>query len=45
MDFEKKQTLSVRRDTGAKASIPLADIDTAVSTLLETVQNDMFTRA
>lgn len=45
MDIEKKQTLSVRRDTGAKAPIPLADVNAAVPQLLETIQSDMFARA
>jgi prolyl-tRNA synthetase len=30
---------------GAKAPIPLASIETAVPALLETIQNEMFTRA
>jgi len=45
LDLAKKQTLTVRRDTGAKAPEPLTDIATTVSKLLETIQNDMFTRA
>jgi prolyl-tRNA synthetase len=44
-DLAKKQTLGVRRDTGVKAPIPLASIETAVPALLETIQNEMFTRA
>ncbi|KAF7975507.1 hypothetical protein HWV62_9308 [Athelia sp. TMB] len=44
-DLAKKQTLTVRRDTGAKAPEPLADIAGTVSKLLETIQSDMFTRA
>jgi prolyl-tRNA synthetase len=44
-DLAKKQTLGVRRDTGAKAPILLASIETAVPALLETIQNEMFARA
>ncbi|KIM85742.1 hypothetical protein PILCRDRAFT_65955 [Piloderma croceum F 1598] len=45
LDLAKKQTLTVRRDTGAKAPESLTDIVASVSKLLETIQNDMFTRA
>ena len=41
----KQQTLSVRRDNGVKEPIGLADIESAVSTLLTSIQNDMFSRA
>lgn len=44
-DLAKKQTLGVRRDTGVKAPIPLASIETAVPALLATIQNEMFARA
>ena len=44
-DLAKQQTLTARRDTGAKAPIPLADIATSVSTMLEQIQADMFKRA
>ncbi|KAI0293978.1 hypothetical protein BC826DRAFT_1091738 [Russula brevipes] len=44
-DLAKKQTLGVRRDTGVKAPIPLASVETAVPALLETIQNEMFARA
>ncbi|KAK7472306.1 hypothetical protein VKT23_000426 [Stygiomarasmius scandens] len=44
-DLAKKQTLSVRRDTGAKNPIPLEGLESSVSSLLQTIQNDMFTRA
>jgi len=44
-DLAKKQTLSVRRDTGEKAPVPLADVTTAIPALLETIQKDMFTKA
>ncbi len=44
-DLAKKQTLGVRRDTGVKAPIPLANVETAVPAVLETIQNEMFARA
>jgi prolyl-tRNA synthetase len=44
-DLAKQQTLSVRRDTGVKAPIPLAELATAVPALLETIQREMFERA
>ncbi|THH00052.1 hypothetical protein EW026_g2425 [Hermanssonia centrifuga] len=44
-DIAKQQTLSVRRDTGIKSPLPLADITKSVPTLLETIQEDMFKRA
>ncbi|KZT41612.1 prolyl-tRNA synthetase [Sistotremastrum suecicum HHB10207 ss-3] len=44
-DLAKKQTLSVRRDTGVKAPIPLEDIASSVHDLLETIQSEMFERA
>jgi prolyl-tRNA synthetase len=44
-DLEKKQVLTVRRDNGAKAPMPLADLAAGVPKLLETIQADMFARA
>jgi prolyl-tRNA synthetase len=44
-DIEKKQTISARRDTGAKTTLALADLRTSIPTLLETIQSDMFNRA
>ncbi|KAI0053137.1 prolyl-tRNA synthetase [Auriscalpium vulgare] len=44
-DLAKKQTLTVRRDTGVKAPMPLADVETAVPALLETIQAEMFAKA
>ncbi|KDQ60189.1 hypothetical protein JAAARDRAFT_32570 [Jaapia argillacea MUCL 33604] len=45
IDLGKKQTISVRRDTGVKAPIALTDIGTSVQKLLDTVQSDMFSKA
>lgn len=44
-DLQKNQTLSVRRDTGVKAPIPLAELEKSIPTLLDTIHNDMFTKA
>ncbi|KAI0065259.1 prolyl-tRNA synthetase [Artomyces pyxidatus] len=44
-DLAKSQTLGVRRDTGAKAPLPLASIVDAVPALLETIQTEMFQKA
>ncbi|KAH9477823.1 Putative proline--tRNA ligase C19C7.06 [Psilocybe cubensis] len=44
-DLAKQQTLTVRRDTGAKNPIPLADLENSVSAILKTIQQDMFTKA
>ena len=44
-DIAKRQTLTVRRDTGVKCPVLLADIASTVSKLLDSIQNDMFTRA
>ncbi|KAG2340941.1 prolyl-tRNA synthetase [Suillus weaverae] len=44
-DLAKQQTLSVRRDTGAKIPVALADLATTIPRMLETIQSDMFQRA
>ncbi|KAJ7453917.1 hypothetical protein B0H11DRAFT_2161227 [Mycena galericulata] len=44
-DLAKQQTLTVRRDTGVKNPVGLADIGPTVSALLETIQSEMFNRA
>ncbi|KAG2145203.1 hypothetical protein DEU56DRAFT_789386 [Suillus clintonianus] len=44
-DLAKQQTLTVRRDTGAKIPVALADLATTIPTMLETIQSDMFQRA
>ena len=44
-DLSKAQTISVRRDTGVKSPIPLAQLNTAVPELLESIQNDLFKKA
>jgi prolyl-tRNA synthetase len=35
----------VRRDTGAKIPVALADLDITIPTMLKTIQDDMFQRA
>lgn len=37
--------MSVRRDTGVKSPIPLANIADSVADLLDTIHDDMFTSA
>ncbi|KAG8890980.1 hypothetical protein FRB98_003000 [Tulasnella sp. 332] len=44
-DLQKKQTLSVRRDTGVKAPVPLQDVESALPALLDTIHDDMYTKA
>ncbi|KAK2465049.1 hypothetical protein APHAL10511_003125 [Amanita phalloides] len=44
-DLAKSQTLTVRRDTGGKDPILLSSVQTAVQSLLDTIQKDMFNRA
>lgn len=44
-DIQANSTLAVRRYDGKKWSIPIADIATAVSRLLEEIQNEMYSRA
>jgi prolyl-tRNA synthetase len=44
-DIAKQQTLTVRRDNGVKNPVSLTDIGTTISTLLTTIQSDMFDRA
>ncbi|KAJ7355494.1 hypothetical protein DFH08DRAFT_852579 [Mycena albidolilacea] len=44
-DLAKQQTLSVRRDTGAKNPVDLANIGPTVTALLDTIQSDMFSKA
>ncbi|KAG6841620.1 hypothetical protein C0991_009045 [Blastosporella zonata] len=44
-DLAKEQTLSVRRDTGAKAPVALKDIGNTINELLKTIQSEMFARA
>ncbi|KAK4704928.1 prolyl-tRNA synthetase, partial [Phenoliferia sp. Uapishka_3] len=44
-DLEKLSTLSVRRDTGAKESLILADLATSIPALLEKIQSEMLIKA
>jgi prolyl-tRNA synthetase len=44
-DLEKNSVFSARRDTRAKAAIPMAGIRDAVAALLTTIQADMFAAA
>ncbi|KAH6909677.1 hypothetical protein BKA70DRAFT_1426095 [Coprinopsis sp. MPI-PUGE-AT-0042] len=44
-DLAKKQTLTVRRNTSAKNLVPLGNIGFSISSILETIQADMFATA
>jgi len=44
-DLAKSQTLTVRRDTGAKHPISLSNVETTVQAMLDTIQKEMFNRA
>lgn len=44
-DMKKNQTLAVRRDNGSKTPLPLGGIESTITELLKTIQNDMFTTA
>lgn len=44
-DLVKEQTISVRRDTGAKAPIRLGELQATVPVLLDTIHRDMYARA
>lgn len=44
-DIMKKQVLSVRRDNGEKAPIPLDGLASTVQTLLDTIQSDLYNKA
>ena len=44
-DLEKKQVVVVRRDTGEKKAIPLAQLKKEVPVLLEKIHEDLFQKA
>lgn len=44
-DLEKQSVFSARRDTRAKAAIPMAGVASAVAQLLSTIQADLFAAA
>lgn len=44
-DIEKSQAVAVRRDNAVKATLSVSDIATQIPTLLDTIQQDMYTRA
>ena len=44
-DLEKQSVFSARRDTRAKAAIPMDGVAASVATLLATIQSDLFTAA
>ena len=44
-DMEKGQVVAVRRDTGEKAFVPVAEAGTALRALLKNIQSSLFERA
>lgn len=44
-DIEKGQVVLVRRDTGEKIFVPMAELETKVVELLEDIQNNLFEKA
>lgn len=44
-DAEKSVVTAARRDNGVKSEIPVADLETAIPAVLETIQGDMFAKA
>ncbi len=44
-DLEKQSVFSARRDTRAKAALPMAGLPASVAALLETMQNDLLAAA
>ncbi|KAJ1942425.1 hypothetical protein FBU59_003203, partial [Linderina macrospora] len=44
-DLEKQSVLTVRRDTFAKQPVSRSDLETAIPSLLETIQKDMLVKA
>lgn len=41
-DLEQRQCVAVRRDTGAKVTVPEAEVEKRLSTLLEDIQSCLF---
>lgn len=44
-DLAKQQVVIVRRDTGVKEAVPLANVKVHVEKLLETIQHDLYVKA
>lgn len=44
-DLEKKQLIAVRRDTGEKITVPLANAATEIPKILNTIQAELLSRA
>ena len=44
-DVEHKQCVLVRRDSGEKQNVPLDQVSAKVTQVLESIQNDMYTKA
>ncbi|KAJ3593858.1 hypothetical protein NHX12_006192 [Muraenolepis orangiensis] len=44
-DMKQNQCVVVRRDTGEKLTVPEADVEKILATMLEDIQNNLFTKA
>jgi len=44
-DIEKKQVVVVRRDTGVKSFVPVAELQNTITKTLDDIQNNLFTNA
>lgn len=45
LDYKASQVVAVRRDTGVKTKIPLSDLLSSVSELLDVIQTDLYKKA
>lgn len=41
-DMQQRQCIAVRRDTGAKVTVPEAEVQTRLASMLEDIQNNLF---
>ncbi|GAA6225930.1 bifunctional glutamate/proline--tRNA ligase-like [Lates japonicus] len=44
-DMQQRQCVAVRRDTGAKVTVPEAEVQTRLASMLEDIQNNLFKKA
>uniref|UniRef100_A0A4W6G2J9 Bifunctional glutamate/proline--tRNA ligase n=1 Tax=Lates calcarifer TaxID=8187 RepID=A0A4W6G2J9_LATCA len=44
-DMQQRQCIAVRRDTGAKVTVPEAEVQTRLASMLEDIQNNLFKKA
>jgi len=43
-DMKQNQCVFVRRDTGEKLTVPEADVEKTLATMLEDIQNNLYTK-